>query len=207
MIHIDTTIVNFVLGTIIPVITALVVKDVASPGVKATVNAVLAVIAGALTVTLQAGGLLNWQSLVISVVMTVGASVAAYFGILKPIGVTGAISTSTVNFGIGNPTLDKLTQAPAPIFVPGDSSMGTLGKVVVWNRNEIPVNIPFGNSSIPPVAAEKYGALLNPQHTLANIATKSYVDKVFDQDIVTNVAEPTKVARPIPSPSEEIILP
>ncbi len=103
MIHIDTTVANLILGTIIPIITALVVKDVASPGIKAIVNAFLAALAGGITVALQAGGILNWQSLLISMASTVGVAVVAYFGLLKPTGVTGLISTSTANFGVGTP--------------------------------------------------------------------------------------------------------
>lgn len=178
MIHIDTTIVNFVLGTLIPIITALVVKDVASPGIKATVNAVLAAITGALVVALQAGGILNWQSLAVSVAITVGTAVIAYFGLLKPTGVTGAISSSTANFGIGTPVANSKNWdliMPSPVFVPADPATNRLGSVVVWKREEIPVGLPSGYvSTQPPVVAAS-------------------ANKVFDQENIDS----TRIARPV----------
>ncbi len=91
---VDVATVGVVLGTVIPILVALVTKRVASPGTKAVVNLLLSAIAGALSVLVaEAQGTvveLEASAFVASVALTWVTSVATHYGLLKPTGITGA---------------------------------------------------------------------------------------------------------------------
>lgn len=104
----DVATLSFLVGTIIPILVALVTRQNASPGVKASVNALLAIVAGVLsTLVADAQGEIVTVDLA-SFATAVGTawitSVATHFGLLAPAGITGAKGTvqrATADFGIG----------------------------------------------------------------------------------------------------------
>ena len=93
----------FIGGTIVPILVGILTKCRASSAVKGLVNLVLSAIAGIIATAIATGGALN-EATVVAAFMALIASVATYFGVLKPTGVTGAVQGSTANFGIGKPT-------------------------------------------------------------------------------------------------------
>lgn len=87
-------------GILIPILTALVVKAHLSGAGKAIVNAFLASVAGALAVIVP-GTSYKWQTLAMGIGLSFTLSVATYFGLWAPAGVTGAVANATGGFGVG----------------------------------------------------------------------------------------------------------
>lgn len=89
----DIATLGIVLGTIIPILVALVTKRVANPGQKAVINFLLSAIAGSLSVVVAQAqnDLVNIDvsSFVSAIALTWVTSVASHYGLLKPTGVTG----------------------------------------------------------------------------------------------------------------------
>jgi hypothetical protein len=87
-------------GVVVPILTALVVKAHLSGAGKAIVNAFLASVAGALAVIVPDQGY-TWQTLAMGIGLSFVLSVATYFGLWSPTGVTGGVANATANLGIG----------------------------------------------------------------------------------------------------------
>lgn len=104
MIEVDVAALTFVVATLIPVLTALVTKAHASPGVKAVVTALLSAVAGAASVAIAGEGAIDVGHVAISIGVAWITAVSTHFGLLKPVGVTGAegaVAQSTRRIGIG----------------------------------------------------------------------------------------------------------
>ena len=108
-VSVDVATLSFVSGTIIPVLVALVTRQTASPGLKASINFLLSIVAGFLSAFVaEAQGeivSIDVASFVSAVAMAWITSVATHYGLLKPVGVTGttgAIQTA-IPGGIGKP--------------------------------------------------------------------------------------------------------
>jgi hypothetical protein len=104
LIQVDVAALTFVVSTLIPVLVALVTKAHASAGVKAVVNALLSAVAGAATVAIAHKGKVDPGHVLVAIGVAWFTSVTTHFGLLKPVGVTGAdgaVQQSTRRLGIG----------------------------------------------------------------------------------------------------------
>ena len=88
-------------GTVVPILVGLVTKLNASSAVKGVVNLVLSTIAGLIATAIAGDGVLT-QAAVVAAFLALMTSVATYYGVLKPVGVTGAVQESTAGFGLGS---------------------------------------------------------------------------------------------------------
>ena len=90
-------IVSVLVGTLIPILTALVTRSTASPGTKAVVNLGLSAIAGFGAEFIKAAGAgesFYWQGALLTTVVTFVTSVATYYGFLKPTKLAGPDSAA-----------------------------------------------------------------------------------------------------------------
>lgn len=101
MITVDILTLTLIVGTIVPLVVALLTKSNASPAVKAVVNAVLAGVAGAGTALIEAHGGLRWQSVLIAAFSTYVVSGSSHAHLWKPTGVTATIAEATSRLGVG----------------------------------------------------------------------------------------------------------
>ena len=93
---------SFVIGTLIPLLTDLVTKDVAPAWLKTIVNLLLAAVSGGLSGALSAGTLnvAHWQQVLIGIAVAWVASIVSFYGILKPTGLSDKLQKATGKFGI-----------------------------------------------------------------------------------------------------------
>ncbi len=102
LVEVDVKALSFVLGTIIPVLVALLTKAGAHPGIKAVLNALLAAIAGVVSLAIASNGEIVVSAALSSIATVWFSSVATYYGLLKPTGTAGAVAESTKSFGLGS---------------------------------------------------------------------------------------------------------
>lgn len=103
MLSMNTLTLTLLVGTVIPLLVAVVTKANASPGVKAFVNVVLTAAAGAATALLASNGGLPWQQVVIAAFATYVASGTSYNHLWKPTGVAPSIASAFPQLGLGGP--------------------------------------------------------------------------------------------------------
>jgi hypothetical protein len=94
--------ISFLVGTVIPILTALLTKVHASSGLKGVVNALMSAVAGSLITVLGADPVV-WQTLIWAIGTTWVSSIGTYYGLLKPNQLTGKVALATPQFGIGGP--------------------------------------------------------------------------------------------------------
>lgn len=100
--EIDVSILNILVGTIIPILVGIVAKKVAHAGLKASLNASLSVASAVLISGIENGGTLGtWQELAGAAVLTFVVSISAYYGFWKPTGTAEIVQDKTANFGLG----------------------------------------------------------------------------------------------------------
>src|SRR5688572_20598191 len=100
VITLDLTTWAFLGGTIVPILVGLLTKLNAPPALRGLVNLILSAVAGLVAVAVTQDGVLDKAS-VVAGFMALVASVGTYYGVLKPMGVTGAVQRATANFGLG----------------------------------------------------------------------------------------------------------
>lgn len=94
--------VAFVVGVIVPFITALLTKVSAHPGLKGFVTLVLSGITGTVAVlTTNQGHAITVKELVLAIGSAWFMAVGSYLGLWKPTGAAPALHQATGNFGIG----------------------------------------------------------------------------------------------------------
>jgi len=96
---IDITILQVAVTFILPLIVGVVTKTVTSPGIKFVTLAVLATLTGLAATALSAGGLVV-GGVAVQAFLTLGISVASYYGVWKPTGVAAQVSTNTDSFSV-----------------------------------------------------------------------------------------------------------
>lgn len=101
MVEVDVHILSLILGTVIPLLVGILTKINASSGVKAVANAFLSALAGVLTTLINAGGVFEWRSVVLTTLLTWVVSVATYYGLYKPTKTAQVVQLKTANFGVG----------------------------------------------------------------------------------------------------------
>lgn len=105
---VDAQTISLVVGIVIPLFVGLLSKAHASSGLKAIVNAGLSAIAGALSAFASTGfSSTDAKTLITAIVTTWVVSIATYYGVYKPTGVSSSVLAKTGNFGLGSsPALD-----------------------------------------------------------------------------------------------------
>lgn len=104
VVKIDPTVLSLIVGFILPMLTALVTKRVASGGVKAIVLLLLSIVAGFFTELQQHDGTFLLWPTVVNILVTFATAVISHFGLLQPVGVTGAngVIQRAVPGGVGS---------------------------------------------------------------------------------------------------------
>lgn len=101
--RLDVNFLTFLIAVGIPILTALVTKSSASSAVKSIVTVTLVVATTAVQRALAANGVVNLKTFATTALVTWIIAIATYYGLLKPTGVTPAVSAAAPNFGIGSP--------------------------------------------------------------------------------------------------------
>ena len=114
----DPSVINAITGTLIPVLVALVTKEVSSSGLKGAINALLAAASAVITEIYTSDAGLVLQEVVASGFTTYVVSIATYYGIWKPTKTTEKVQKKTSEFGLGrrvptNPLPPGATDSPA----------------------------------------------------------------------------------------------
>ena len=95
---------TMIISVFLPMIVALVTKQVASGTVKSLVLLFLAAVTGTVTSWQGNGGTFDVKSAIVSTIMSFVIAVGVHFGLLKSMNVTGsqgAIQRKTAKFGLG----------------------------------------------------------------------------------------------------------
>lgn len=100
IITLDLTTWAFLGGTVVPILVGLLTKLNAPSSLRGFVNLVLSAVAGLIATAIAQDGVLT-QAAVVAGFMALVASVGTYYGVLKPMGVTGAVQQATADFGLG----------------------------------------------------------------------------------------------------------
>lgn len=90
MIEIDLQWLNLLIGTLLPILVALVTKQHASPRAKALTLLFLSVLGGALTGIRDNGGSFELDVTLVNFAVTYITAVATYYGLWKPTAVAGS---------------------------------------------------------------------------------------------------------------------
>lgn len=102
IITIETTLLAFLVGSIMPLFTALATKLRASSQVKAAVNLVLSLLGGVFAAFVASEGSLTVIEIATAAIATYLASGVSYHNLWKPLGTTQALQTSTADSGLGS---------------------------------------------------------------------------------------------------------
>lgn len=100
MITLDLATWAFLGGTIVPILVGILTKIDAHPGLKGGINVLLSAVAGLIATAITQDGVLT-QEAIVAGFMAFVASIATYYGFLKPSGVSGSVQSSTAKVGVG----------------------------------------------------------------------------------------------------------
>ena len=95
----DLTLITIITGTLVPILVALVSKLNASAAVKAILNFGFSAVVAAIALEHEADW--NWKSFAVNFALTYLVSIATYYGLWKPTGVTGSVAAKTADVGVG----------------------------------------------------------------------------------------------------------
>lgn len=99
-VHLDVGILTVIVGTFIPILTALITKARASSAVKALTTLTLTVIAAAIQRLIEVNGVVNIRTFLSTFAVTYIVAIASYYGLTKHVG-TPAVSNVVPENGIG----------------------------------------------------------------------------------------------------------
>lgn len=99
---IDTVTLSFLVGSLMPLLTALATKLNASSGLKGIVNMVLSIAGGVLAAFVTADGSLTLYQVSAAAIATYLSAQTVYTGLLRPLGAPQAIQNATPNAGLGS---------------------------------------------------------------------------------------------------------
>ena len=99
----DLLLLNALVGVVLPLLVALVTKNVSSARFKSLALLVLSALSGYFTVLLATDEPLDWQTVARSALTVAVAAVASFFGFTKPMGIAGSDGAiqSAVSGGLG----------------------------------------------------------------------------------------------------------
>lgn len=101
MIELEPTVLAFLVGSVVPLLVALLTKLKASPRVKAAANLVVSIVAGVVTFLSTTNGRATFLELAGAAIAAYLASGVAYHNFWKPTGVAPVVNRSTPKLGIG----------------------------------------------------------------------------------------------------------
>ena len=96
----DAQTIVLIAGVAVPILVGLLAKASAPSGLKAILNAALTAAGAVLAQTIPAGAF-HWHAFFVAWAATWVVSVASHFGFYKPVGVSGAVQSSTATIGLG----------------------------------------------------------------------------------------------------------
>lgn len=91
---------SLILGAIIPFLTGLVAKKMASPAVKAVCTALLSTVAGIFSAA-QLSGSLSLESALTSIFITFITAITTYYGLYRPTRAAETVQNIAPNVGVG----------------------------------------------------------------------------------------------------------
>lgn len=100
-IAVDIPLLTFIVGSLIPLVVAVLTKANASSSVKATANVVLSVVGGVVAFLLAHDGEATGIELVTAAIAAYLASGVAYTHFHKPTGLAPTVAAKTAGVGIG----------------------------------------------------------------------------------------------------------
>lgn len=101
LLEVDVTLLTFVLGSLVPLLTAVLTKVRASSGVKAIVNVLLSVVTGTASYWLLHDGKSTLVGLATAAITAYLASGVTYEHLWKPTNVAPSLHKNTAEFGVG----------------------------------------------------------------------------------------------------------
>lgn len=118
--------VSRLIALVIPLLVAAITKRGASSGLKGVLNAVASAITGSVSYLVGADGGYNFTGFFNATLNVLVVSMASYYVILKPTGLTDKVDAKTGDFGIGGPSM-QTEEATEAVVVPADTvSDGTI---------------------------------------------------------------------------------
>lgn len=107
MIELDVLTLSLLVGTVVPLLVALVTKARASSTVKGVANLVLSFLAGGLAYLAANEGSAPWQEVAGAGLGAWTLSGVAFHNLWKPLGTTEAVADATAGVGVGKPRMVK----------------------------------------------------------------------------------------------------
>lgn len=105
MIQLDELTLSLLVGTVVPLLVAVVTKARASSTVKGIANLVLSFLAGSLAFLAANGGSAAWQEVLASGLGAWTLSGIAFHNLWKPLGTTETVAQATATTGVGKPRI------------------------------------------------------------------------------------------------------
>ena len=114
--HVNLLYVNFVVSTVLPMLTALVTKREASKQLKALTLVVFSVIGGVGNALIQGGGNFSFDQAGIWAIITFAVAAIMHSGLLKPLGITGSAGLIAMKFpaGLGQDRQSRIAASLRP---------------------------------------------------------------------------------------------
>ena len=101
VLEVDLTVLNFLIGSVIPLLTALLTKFSASSTIKAVFSLGLSIGVGVVNTLVAADGKASIGVLAASAITVYLAHGVSYNNLLKPTGLAGSVKNVAPNFGLG----------------------------------------------------------------------------------------------------------
>lgn len=95
MLRVDTTLLAFIAGTLIPLATGVITKAHTSSAVKAVVSAILAAVTAVVALLTQFAGVVSWKQAVYVGLGALIAQAASWHGLWKPTGFGPSVNSNT----------------------------------------------------------------------------------------------------------------
>lgn len=101
MLTIDATLVSLLIATVVPLLVGIFTKISAPAWLKVSILIFLTAVGAAVAVSTQANGVAVLSKVtIVQFLQSVTQSVAMYYGVWKPSGVSSAINETTKSFGL-----------------------------------------------------------------------------------------------------------
>ena len=98
---VDTLLLAFVSGTVIPLATGILTKAAARPGLKAMISAALSGVTAFVAYLTEFAGVGTWKVALLTGLATWVAHAGSYHGFWKPTGIAAQVQVSTDPVGLG----------------------------------------------------------------------------------------------------------
>lgn len=102
LVQVDVTVLNFIVGALVPLLVAVLSKVNASSGLKAVLNLGLSILAGVASTLLLTDGETTFLGIATSAITVYLASGVTYQNLWKPTAVAPAVAEKTSGFGLGS---------------------------------------------------------------------------------------------------------